>query len=132
MRGGKPVAVLDASALLAYLKLEPGWETVDGVVDEGAAVSTVNLAEVYTKIASQGVEPEAIRARLRALGVALVAFTEEDAVGAAAIYPRTRAFGLSLGDRACLSLASRLQLPVLTADRVWEKLNVGVEVRLLR
>jgi len=40
--------------------------------------------------------------------------------------------GLSLGDRACLALALREQAPVLTGDRAWSKVDVGVEVVLIR
>jgi PIN domain nuclease of toxin-antitoxin system len=40
--------------------------------------------------------------------------------------------GLSLGDRACLALASALGLPAITADRRWPSLALGVEVRVLR
>jgi PIN domain nuclease of toxin-antitoxin system len=114
----EPTIVLDASALLAYLKAESGWGVVDQAVDAGAAISAVNLAEVYTKIIAQGVGVEPTRTRLRALDIASFPFTEEDASAVAALNPRTRTLGLSLGDRACLSLAERLKLPVLTADRV--------------
>jgi ribonuclease VapC len=44
----------------------------------------------------------------------------------------TAPLGLSLGDRACLALAILLRLPIYTSDRVWKKLALGVEIRLLR
>jgi ribonuclease VapC len=37
-----------------------------------------------------------------------------------------------LGDRCCLALAMVHALPVLTADRVWAQLDLGIEVELLR
>ena len=40
--------------------------------------------------------------------------------------PLTKPFGLSLADRACLVLARRLGLPVVTADRAWAKLDLGI------
>ena len=40
--------VLDASALLAYLKGEPGEEVVDSVLTE-SVISSVNWAEVVQK-----------------------------------------------------------------------------------
>ncbi len=45
---------------------------------------------------------------------------------------RARPAGLSLGDRACLALARRLGLPVLSADRTWLKVDVGVAVEFIR
>jgi PIN domain nuclease of toxin-antitoxin system len=39
---------------------------------------------------------------------------------------------LSLADRACLALAERERLPVLTADRHWGSLDLGIDVRLIR
>ena len=62
----------------------------------------------------------------------ILPFTIEDAERAARMWPVTSKFGLSLGDRACLALALRLDLPVMTADRVWGKLQMGVEVQLIR
>ena len=46
--------------------------------------------------------------------------------------PITKSIGLSFGDRACLALGIILNQPVLTTDRLWGSINVGVEVRLLR
>jgi len=44
----------------------------------------------------------------------------------------TRSAGLSLADRACLALALRLGYGVLTADRQWSNLDIGLEVKLIR
>jgi len=38
----------------------------------------------------------------------------------------------SLGDRVCLALARRRGLPVLTTDKPWADLDLGIEVRLIR
>jgi PIN domain nuclease of toxin-antitoxin system len=46
--------------------------------------------------------------------------------------PPTKHKGLSLADRACLALGQQLNLPVITADRVWKELDLEVEVRLVR
>ena len=55
-----------------------------------------------------------------------------DAEIAAALWTLTRAAGLSFGDRSCLALASRLGVPVLTTDRAWAKVDVGVPIELIR
>lgn len=46
--------VLDASAVLALLDAEPGADKVAAVLMD-AAIGTVNLAEVHTKLADEGV-----------------------------------------------------------------------------
>lgn len=120
--------VLDASAVLAWMKAEAGSERVEEALS--GYISTVNLAEVTTKSAEAGHDPESIRLDLAGLGLRAVPFTAEQSDLAARLRPLTRAAGLSLGDRACLALA--LGIPVLTADRAWAGLDVGVEIELLR
>jgi ribonuclease VapC len=124
-------AVLDASALVALVRSEPGSAMVEAAI-EGAAVSTVTWSEVCKRLLAHAVEPRALRVRIGALGLELVPFDADDAEAAAALWPLTRHAGLSLADRACLALARRLGRRVLTADRAWLDLDVGVEVRLIR
>jgi PIN domain nuclease of toxin-antitoxin system len=126
------MSVLDASALLAYVLDEPGADLVETAMVESAAVGTVNLAEVLTKLADVGVDPGAAMVRIGALPVDAVAFDEELAVETARLRPLTAAAGLSLGDRACLALGLRLGRPVLTADAAWRGLVPGVEVCVIR
>ena len=121
--------VLDSSALLAFLHRELGYETV-GAVLEGAAMSTVNVAEVATKLADKGAVR--IRESIRDLKIDIVDFDEELAYQVAALRPATRDFGLSLGDRACLATAQRFGLRAVTADRDWSRLKIGVEIQVIR
>ena len=123
--------VLDASALLAYLRAEPGSEAVDGVLGS-ALITSVNWAEVLQKSLSAGVEAKGLRQELQALGLAVEPFSAGDADTAALLWPQTRNLGLSLADRACLSLALRLNLPVLTCDRLWAELTLPLRIQLLR
>jgi PIN domain nuclease of toxin-antitoxin system len=123
--------VLDSSAVLALLKREPGGEMVASALD-GAVMSAVNQSEVLGKLVDDGVPLSQAEARLRDLPVALLEFNEDDAVRAAALRRMTREAGLSLGDRACLALALRLNLPVLTADRNRLRVDVGAKVRSIR
>ena len=123
--------VLDASALLAVLKGERGKERVLDYLT-GSAISTVNLSEVLQKTMESSASPALIIAGVRALGLTFMPFSDSDAEAAAMLRGATQRHGLSLGDRACLALALRLGLPVLTSDRVWQEVNVGVEVRLIR
>jgi ribonuclease VapC len=130
-------AVLDASALLALLKGEPGAERVAEALERGAYLSAVNLAEVLSKLADWGEDPAEAQARMAQVGllgaaVEVLPFTGEDALEVARLRALTRAYGLSFGDRACLALARRLGLPALTAERAWAKLDLGIPVEVLR
>lgn len=123
--------VLDASALLALLQKEPGWENVASQITQTqSAMSGVNWSEVIQKILARGGDIVFVRQEVEALGISLIPFTSEDAEQAAQLWLQAK--HLSLGDRACLALALRLGVPALTADKIWEKLTVGVEVKLIR
>ena len=123
--------VLDASALLALFQGERGAERVEGALD-GALVSTVNWAEVVQKSISHAVAIEGMREELLGTGVSFEVFTEQQAETAGKLWIETRSLGLSLADRACLSLACERALPVLTADRDWKKLHLDLEIEIIR
>lgn len=123
--------VLDSSAVIALLFREPGHERVAPHV-RGSLISTVNLIEVLTRFARDGIDPAAVSARLTALGIRPVSLDEAAALGAARLWSRGGALGLSLGDRACLALALSRQSPVLTADRAWAALPLDVPIEVIR
>ena len=124
--------VLDASALLACIHDEPGAEVVTGALVAGAVMSSVNLSEVVARLSDGGLSTEAIREALHSFEFEIVPFEEDAAFAAGLLRPSTRSAGLSLGDRACVGLALRSGLPVLTTDRVWSNiagpLNVDIQV----
>lgn len=123
--------VLDASALLALLNAEPGSQAVAERLSE-AAVSAVNLSEVVAKLSERGIPESELRTALDGLGLDVVPFDEATAYRAGLLRRATRSLGLSLGDRACLALALQLAAPVLTTDRSWKALRIGVKVRAIR
>jgi ribonuclease VapC len=124
--------VLDASALLAVLNREPGAEKLTPQLLSAAISSTVNLAEVQSKLMSRGIKPdEAWEATVSPIRESAV-FTDEQAKIAGSLIAQTSAFGLSLGDRACLALAIALKAPIYTADRSWKNLKLGVRIHLVR
>ena len=125
--------VLDASALLAFVKEEPGVERVAGALMAGAAMSAVNLSEVIAKLADEGAPEPAIRHSIETAGIDIVEFDADDALVAGLLRPSTRAAGLSFGDRACLALAQQSGAPVLTTDKAWADVELdGVEIQLIR
>ncbi len=123
--------VLDASALLAVIEGEPGAETVEDALVNGA-ISAVNLSEVVAKLMDRGFGNEAVAARMNAFSLAVHAFDAAQAWRAGLLRRETRARGLSLGDRACLALAEALEAPAMTTDRAWAALGLDVEVTVVR
>ncbi|WP_413174788.1 PIN domain-containing protein [Anabaena azotica] len=123
--------VLDASAILALLNEEPGSEEVLKFIGK-AAISTVNLSEVIAKLADAGIPENDIILIINNLNIEVIDFNEEQALKAGILRPITKSMGLSFGDRACLALAIFLNQPVLTTDRLWSNISIGVEVRILR
>lgn len=123
--------VVDSSVVLAYLLDEPGGD----VLLTGAGpflLSSVNLTEVLTKLIDHDLNPDDMMLVLKQLPIEQAVYDRDDARSAADLRPATRMQGLSLGDRACLALARRRNVPVLTADAVWTKLDIGVDIRLIR
>ena len=123
--------VLDASALLALMNDEPGAISVKEALPE-AVISAVNLAEVVTKLVDGGMPAAQIFNDLGELNLSDVPFDVQRALATGLLRAATRSSGLSLGDRACLSLALQLACPVITSDRAWTQLDLGVDVRLAR
>jgi PIN domain nuclease of toxin-antitoxin system len=123
--------VLDASALLAYLQDEPGGEVVDAVLPE-SVMSSVNWAEVIQKAIAAGVDVEGMRDDLQVLGLTIEPFSIEDGEMTGRLWEKTRSYGLSLGDRACLSLGWRLGVPILTSDRTWSSLSLSLNIQVIR
>lgn len=122
--------VLDASAFLAFTKNETGSDFVRQRMF-GASMSTVNYAEVQQKIGTTQESSHFIDSVIRNFRIKLVDFTVNHARCVAALYPLAK-HGISFADRACIATASLLEFPVVTGDRRWQELELGVEVILFR
>jgi PIN domain nuclease of toxin-antitoxin system len=126
----KPI-LADASAILAYLGFEPGGEIVDKHLPE-ITLTAVNLAEIVTVLTLRGVKEDWITTRVLQVFDNILPFDRELAKLAGTLVHLTQKSGLSLGDRACIAAGIVLDARVLTTDAAWKKLNVGIEITLLR
>jgi ribonuclease VapC len=124
-------SVLDSSAILAFFQKEQGWEQVRAALPDGI-VSSLILAEVVARLTLGGGKPSQIAAAWDDLQLIVEPFDDARARIAGLMVDKTRAFRLSLGDRACLALARELKLPAVTADRSWRKVDLEVEIVLIR
>jgi len=124
--------VLDASALLAYVKREAGGEKVAPFLRH-ACISSVNYQEVlYSLISKHTISLAEARAAIAKTNLKIIPFTEEQAVITASFHKQALSIGLSLGDRACLALGIYMQAKVVTADTPWKKLRLNVSLIVIR
>lgn len=110
-------AVLDASALLAFLQGERGADAVEDQLVEGATCGAANWSEIAQKVLAAGRDWDLARALLTSYDLVIEPVTVSDAEAAARRW--RRGDGLSLADRLCLALADRAELVAWTADATW-------------
>lgn len=123
--------VFDSSAFLALVNNEKGSNIAETYISS-SYISTVNVSEIVSILSSIKVPESDYKHIIRSLVSEIIPFDEKQAYICGALREQTRSKGLSLGDRACLSLAKTLDLPAITADKVWGDLNLGIEVIQIR
>ena len=123
--------ILDSSALLALIQHEKGWEKVLNILDD-SLINTVNYAEVVTKLFHYSVSEPEIEDILKNLKLNLVNFDEIIAYESGKLIKATQKYGLSLGDRACIASGLIKKMEIITADKIWSKLEIPVKVTLIR
>lgn len=124
--------VLDASALLALMQEEKGSEYVEKHLSN-AIMSSVNFSEIISVLINTGIKEEDALTHTSALITEIIPFDSEQAYQVACLRSATKKYGLSLGDRACIALGQRYKTTVLTADKIWEKLQLSdVSIHVIR
>lgn len=126
---GRLAALLDASAVLAWLQQESGWERLDPIIGS-ASIGAANWSEVLQKSWQHGQEGDEVAAGLLGLGLEVEPVTEEDGVEGARLWSTCP--DLSLGDRLCLAIGRRLNYTVWTADRTWKGRRLGIMIQAIR
>lgn len=132
------VVVLDASAIVAVLFKEKGYEAVLTLIKAGAVTPPTGIAEALNRARIKGhrLSQSDIADHLGDLGIEVepldmedgVAMAEIQAAFAAAAHKQPKIGSLSLGDAACLAVARRLALPAVVSDGTWEVVDVGVKI----
>ena len=126
--------VLDTSAILAYLVQETGADRIEAMIEDGAAASAMIVQETMSKLVQLGLPRETAEEAIVSVGLNVHDVTFALAIEAGAMFPLTKPYGLSHGDRACLALGRVLDVPVATADKQWSKAanELGVRVEQFR
>lgn len=122
--------VLDASAIIALAQGEVGAEIVEAAIAT-AVMNAVNAAECVL-VLGRTMSTASAATAIASLGIEIVPCDWAVAVAAADIHAATRSRGLSLGDCICLATARNANTRVLTADRAWDGLDIGVTIDVLR
>lgn len=124
--------VFDSSALIALLAKEKGYELVKNHMRD-AIISTVNIAEVYKYcIETQKIPLNETRKIIKLLGIKIIDFDDDQAAINADLVSKTKKYGLSLGDRACIALAVIRNHSIITCDKIWQEVDMGVELIMVR
>lgn len=123
--------LLDTSAVIAYLLDEPGGDLVGEALDD-AIIAAPNAAEIVSVLMRRGSSESSAIAMLRQLEVEVIPFDETLAMQTGGMIAKTRHLGLSLGDCACLALGQARGATVMTADRVWDRLDLPVRIQCIR
>ena len=121
--------LLDASALIAMLKKEPGGDRVAEIIGD-SKITAINYAEVISHFCHAGMPIAEVDAMLRPLPLVIVSVDEKLARLAGHLRTLTSSAGLSLGDRFCLALAQLENLPAWTSDRKWQTIAEAVQVEI--
>lgn len=124
--------VLDASAVLAFVRGEKGADRVLPHIGN-AITSSVNLQEVVKEMALVDMTSEQIRKVLDDLRLDVRPHDENAAYVAGMLVLQTKQYCRGLGDRTCIGLGLELNLPVLTANQEWKRVEIeGLKLEHIR
>lgn len=124
--------ILDASALLALIQEETGAEIIKPLL-KFSVMSAVNVTETLSVLQRTNISLEEGLTLITDIVTTIVPFDLEQAEQVAKLHPLVQPQGLSLADRACIALGIKLQIPIYTADRIWDELKLdNIDIRLIR
>ena len=115
--------ILDSSALLALIKNEEGSSVVEELLGS-IVMSSVNVSEAASILLDSAMRVEQVIKAIEPFVDSIVAFDFEYSILCADLKKSTKNLGLSIGDRACISLGIKLGLAIYTADRIWAELKL--------
>ncbi len=123
--------VLDASAMICLVRREPGWERV-AEFGNACSLSAVNLVEVAYLLSRHGFPLNEVESVIRPQVGRIVPLDADLTLLSASVHRSTRDHGLSLADCACLALGMVCCAVVVTADRKWSDLALGLKIVQIR
>jgi len=115
--------VLDSSALIALIKNEAGADLVEQHLGR-IVMSSLNIAEAAGILIDLGLSHEECKNNIEPYIDVIVPLDIQQSFEIAFLKKHTKHKGLSIGDRACITLGIETGLPIYTADRIWAGLNL--------
>ncbi len=124
--------VLDASALIALIKNETGADVVESLLGR-IVMSAINVSEAAGILVDLGMSYEECKNNIEPYIDVIVPLDTQQSFDIAFLKNSTKHKGLSIGDRACIALGIKMELPIYTADKVWADLDLkGADIILIR
>lgn len=128
------VIVFDASALIAYIKSEPGNDVVDSIIrnhEYERYMHPVNLCEVSYHLLRFGLLP------MLAFDLAYPPWIEVAKDFNRKSWQRTAELkadyqNLALADCIVIALAESMRAEILTSDRFFQKVDTTARIRMIR
>jgi PIN domain nuclease of toxin-antitoxin system len=123
--------LLDASAYIAWIGKESGYDLVEAVIHK-SMVTTVTYAEIISFYAKLGLEDSLLKDLCQCINI--IDVNQEICLKAGEMIKISQKYGLSLGDRLCLSAAAYYKFEVYTADKIWLQLanKLKLKITLIR
>ena len=124
--------ILDSSALLALINNEEGSSVVEELLGS-IIMSSINISEVASILLDSEMDTEQVSKAIEPFIDSIIDFDFEYSILCASLKKSTKHLGLSLGDRACISLGIKLGLPIYTADKICAEVKLdNIDIRLIR
>ncbi|MFY9589513.1 type II toxin-antitoxin system VapC family toxin [Rickettsia endosymbiont of Halotydeus destructor] len=124
--------IFDASTLLALIKNEPVKVNLEEFLGN-VIMSTVNVSEVAAILLQSDMSEQECKDSIEPFINSIISFDQEQSFLTASLKKTTKHKGLSLGDRACIALGMKLNLPIYTGDKAWNDLKIiNINIILIR
>ena len=124
--------IIDSSALLAVIYKEGDHSSLDSYFNR-AAMHIVNVNEVISVLHRNGIAIQLAENIVKSTITEILYSNFEEASKAAQIKVKYKKYGISTGDSFCLAAAKMNNYAVITADKIWSKLDdLGLEIMVIR
>jgi ribonuclease VapC len=123
--------VIDSSALLAIIYNEKVNTDMKKYL-ENSYMSVINATECIIVLSRNGMPIQVARSLLESLINKFVACDLNDSNDIANIKCSNANLDLSIADCFCLALGEKLELPIVTADKVWQQAKVNSKIICIR